>query len=123
MSVIGVVGIGAAGVAVNNFIINYTQDQYEAKVNELSNLIARLNAHLSELESLKGEIPSFWHDDNARKALDAINITMERTKNEMFIAQRLMDNFKETINNMENSKTTLSGFIEDAIGILGSIKS
>lgn len=123
MSVIGVVGIGAAGVAVNNFIINYTQDQYEAKVNELSNLIARLNAHLSELESLKGEIPSFWHDDNARKALDAINITMERTKNEMFIAQRLMDNFKETINNMENSKTTLGGFIEDAIGILGSIKS
>lgn len=121
MSIIGAAGV--AGVAVNNFIFNYTQDIYEAKVNELTNLIARLKNHLTELENLKNEIPSFWNDDNSKKALASLNLTIERTRDAMQVAQRLLDNFQETITNLDNSKVTLSGFMEDALGILNSIKS
>lgn len=123
MSILGAVVVGGGlGLAGQNFIFNYTKDVYEAKVNELTNLIARLQNHLSELENLKSEIPSFWDDDNARKSNQAITVTMERTKDAMDVAQRLLDNFKETINNLDNSQNTLGGFIEDALGILGGLK-
>ena len=122
MSIIGAVAVGAAaGKLVSDFVFNYTKDVYEAKINELTNLVARLKNHLNELENLKSEIPSFWNDDNARKSLEAINLTIQRTKSNMDIAQRLLDNFKETVANMDNSQNTLGSVIEDAVGILTGI--
>lgn len=124
MSILGATVIGGGlGLAAQGFIFNYTKDVYEAKVTELTNLIARLQNHWDELENLKDEIPSFWDDDNAKKANDAIFLTMERTKDAMDVAQRLLDNFKETISNLDNSQTTLGEFIGDALGILSGIKS
>ncbi|MBE6942012.1 MAG: hypothetical protein E7455_07020 [Ruminococcaceae bacterium] len=119
--IVAAAGAVVGGMVIKDYVFNYTKDEYESKISELTNLVARLNNHLTELENLKSEIPSFWDDDKAKKAFDAITLTIQRTKDNMQIAQRTLDQYKQIVADLDNSQGTLGDLLEGAVGLLQSI--
>lgn len=122
MSILGAVKVGAqVGIAVHNFVFNYTQNEYEDKIAELERLIGKLETHKKNLEDLKDWIPSFWDDENARKTVATLEITIREVNRKMDTAKDLTAVFKNTVRDLEGSKINLGNLLEDAQGLLESV--
>lgn len=118
----GAIGWGVtAGKFAKGLMINYTKGWYEDKVDELSNLISRLQRHLKELDNLKDELSTFWDDENAQKMLQTTKLTIDKTSNAMKLCEGLMATFKDTISKMDTAKSNLGSFLDDAVGLLESL--
>ena len=122
MSIIGAIAVGAGlGTAVSNYLFNYTKNEYEQKIGELDRLIAQLNTHLETLISLREEMPSFWEDEQAKETSAALDLTIQKVRDNMKTAQSLSNTFKKTVSSLDGSKSVLHGFIQDAVGALSTI--
>ncbi len=121
MSIGAIISAGAdlAGVG-QGFLFNYTRHEYEIKVAELEELIARLNQHLDRLQELRSQIPQFWDDENARETGVVLDKTIKRVLDAMNLSENLSRTYKSTIEALGGSKDTLAGLIGEAMGILDS---
>lgn len=121
MSISAVVSAGAVlGGTGQGFLFNYTRNEYEIKVAELEELIARLNQHLDRLQELRSQIPQFWDDENARETGVVLDKTIKRVLDAMNLSENLSRTYKSTIEALGGSKETLAELIGDAMGILDS---
>lgn len=121
MAIGAIIAAGAAlGVAGQGLIFNYTKNEYEVKVSELEELIARLNQHLERLQELRSQIPQFWDDGNARETGVVLDKTIKKVLDAMTTSENLSRTYKTVIESLGGSKETLAELIGDATGILDS---
>lgn len=112
------VGVASKGA---DYIFNYSKDKYIEKIVALEALIARLENHLAELEQLKGEINSFWNDEQAIKVTRNIDSTISSTKIQTLYAKNMMSTFQKTVEEMDASQAGLDTVLDAAQAILGAL--
>lgn len=77
----GVIGTGMTlGKIGESLMLNYTKKQYEEKIGELETYNVKLQQHLTELEGLKSQIPTFWKDEQGEKAAKSIEKALTQVK-------------------------------------------
>ena len=110
-----------AGMAIRDYIFNYEKEKYQAKINEIEALKAKLSAHLSELMNLRDQIPQFWDDDNAYETAQALDVTIDRVKHHMNTADSVLRTLNETVAEFDRSNDGVKGLINDALALLNSV--
>jgi len=121
MSILGVAAIGAVGVAANNFIFNYTKNEYEVAISKLEELVKQLDGRLSNLRELRATVPGFWDDEDGREACVALDKTISRIVLEMDHVKSLIQVYKEAVAEFDTSKDTVANLMKDAIAVLSGI--
>lgn len=116
-----VLGISLAGQAANSLIFNYEKSQYEKAISKLENCVTRLDGHLSRLRELRASVPGFWDDEDAKKACQALDITISSIVENMEICKDLIQTYKNVVAEFDSSKNVVNNLIADALGILGGL--
>lgn len=109
------------GTGVGEMMVDFKQDRCEQKIAELEALIARLDNHYKNLESLKNRIPGFWEDDKATTVISALNRTMTDVHKKMLVCKDLVATYKSAMEAMGTSESTAKNLIDDALGLLESV--
>ena len=119
MSIIGAIGIGLGlGKFASDLMFKYTQNVYLERIGELDAVIGKLNTHLTNLTNLRNDIPTFWNDDDAKKALDTIDINIQKVTTQLGTAKDMAKLLRETVDALESGKAGLGEKIQDAKGLL-----
>ncbi len=110
--------VGAAGVG---FTFNYVKQDYQIAISNLERLVGELEGHLQTLKTLRDNVPNFWDDEEGKKTYEALVRTISAVQLKMDHAKGLLRVYKEAVDSFDISKSTVSGLLEDAVGVLGSL--
>lgn len=122
MSIIGSVkagvDIGATvgegiGKAMTNYVFHYKKSAYEEKIDELSNSVERLQGYLSDLNSLKAQIPDFWNDENGEGTSQRLDETIGNVQKQMQTTQDLIAGIRVGIGALDKTKEELYQRVEE----------
>ncbi len=112
---------------MSEVILKYSASTYQAKINSLDSLVSRLSGHLSTLEGLKSQIPSFWDDADAAKytqqiseQIIAVRHSMEETQNLKQLYQENMDQMSRASEAIDDTLDTVSDAMK-AAGVIGML--
>lgn len=123
MSIIGAIGIGLGlGKFASGLMFKYTQNVYIERIGELDDVIAKLGTHLTNLTNLRNEIPGFWDDEDAKKALDTIDLNIQKVTTQLGTAKDMAKLLRDTVDSLESGKSGLSEKIEDAKSLLNILE-
>lgn len=106
---------------VAELMVDFKRERCEQKIAELEALIARLDNHKKNLESLKNRIPTFWEDEKANTVIAALTRTMNDVDKKMLVSKDLVETYKIAMNAMETSESSATNLLEDALGLLESV--
>lgn len=109
---------GAAGEFVSGVLLNYSKKQYLEKIEQLEGYCQKLNLHLSEMESLKGEINNFWNDSNAHKTAQLLEIEISAVKGAMQTTQETIKFYRETVESFDETQKKVDDSFNIALGFL-----
>lgn len=101
--------------------VNYEKAQYQAKITELEGYNNQLSEHLSRMEELKSRIFDFWDDENGRKAGQALAQQIRHVQSTKDKTTEMINFYKSTIEEIDGVNLNVSGLLESAISILGTV--
>lgn len=102
-------------------VLKYTQSTYDAKITELEGYLSQLQDHYDRLEALKADMYNFWNDDNSIKAGEALTTTMRQVNNAMQRTTDMLNFYRNSVSKLSGASSTVSGALEDALGVLGNL--
>lgn len=124
MSLVAAAATGLVlGGASSGFVFNYTASEYQQKINQLANLLERLQEHLGKMNELKEAIPSFWDDEHSAKVYTELTDTIRQTETEMETTRSYMATLQTVVDELSRSKTLMSDTIEKLHAALGAGKT
>lgn len=121
MSLLAAAAVGVtAGVAVDKFIFNYTKNEYEEKLNQLTRLVSDLDVHLRQMRTLQSNVPSFWDDEQGVQIYQALSKTIDETEREMETVRAYIRTLQTVVDQLDNSKSLLSETAQDLMAAINS---
>lgn len=105
------------------FIMKYSKNQYSGKLKEIQVCYDRLKMHLERMEELKGDMGSFWHDEQARKAGELLTVEIRQVRNAMERTQDMLQFYTGAIESLtdvgEEALSDISSVLNvvDGLGI------
>lgn len=121
MSLLAAAAAGATiGVAVDKFIFNYTKNEYEEKLNQLTRLVNDLDIHLSRMRELQDQVPTFWDDEQGVQIYQALSKTIDETAREMETVRAYIRTLQTVVDQLDNSKGLLSETAQDLMAAINS---
>lgn len=104
-----------------SFTLKYKQSTYERQISLLEGHLNRLQDCYDEMEKLKGEMFSFWNDDNAQTAGVMLDKTMQRVRNEQSRAKKILAYYSSTVTYISGADEALKELSEEAFGALDKL--
>ena len=118
MSVRGAMALG--GLA-GGYVIKYAKSHYDKKISELQGYAAKLDSHLSTLQSYKSEIPGFWGDTTGEDYVKVIDSQIQQ----LTVARQRIDdlsNMYDAIKDaMDTAKNTVDEKVDEISAIIGGL--
>lgn len=90
-----------------NIKFNYTQKEYQDKVDFLKERVNKLRTILGDLETKKNQIKDFWNDPQALKYTLAINKNINACKTAIFNTNLTIKQLESVIDDMEKTATSM----------------
>lgn len=97
----------------------YSKGIYEAKIDELQSYCDLLMSHIDRMETLKGQMYSFWDDENARLAAQLLELQLKHTRDTMNGIQETIIFYKNSINQLGTAGDAAKELLGQALEILG----
>lgn len=104
-----------------SFILNYTSSVYQQQIATIEGHLSRLQTCYDNMEKLKGEIWTFWNDERAREAGIMLDKTMQRVRNEMNRANKLLNVYSSTVTYVTGADDSIEELKDDAFNALESL--
>ena len=102
-------------------IINYTQNVYETKINELDGYLTQLKTSMETLENYKSQLPDIWSDDRAKEYTTVLTTEIIAVKNAIERVNGLKILYKNIVDELSGSKIQVSGIVDAAKGAIQSL--
>ena len=103
------------------FTVKYTKSQYLAKITELEGCEKELSEALGRLESLRDQIDSFWHDENARKEYNILLKQINNVKVQMDRVRSILSIYRSTVEKLDGINIDISELLGEALGAISSL--
>jgi prefoldin subunit 5 len=103
------------------FVLNYQASVYNQQIQTIQGHLGRLQTCYDNMERLKTEIWTFWNDERAREAGIMLDKTMQRVRNEMSRATKLMNVYTSTVTYVTDADAAMEDLKDDAFGALDSL--
>ena len=104
-----------------SIIINYTKQQYIAKIDELQGYYNLLEQHLNRMTTLKTEMFNFWDDPDAQKAGYVLNTMINRVQFTMDQTSEMIIFYRNAVNKFTGVGVINDELLEKAFTMLGGM--
>ena len=103
------------------FVLNYTAQTYQNKINAITDLLERLSSHLATMKDLRSQVYNFWDDDLAREACQDLDIMIRQVENTQERTLDLLNLYRGIVDDMSNASIFNTGALKDAGDLLSSL--
>lgn len=103
------------------FTVKYTKAQYLAKITELEGCEKELSEALGRLETLRDQIDSFWHDENARKEYNILVKQINHVKIQMDRVRSFLSIYRSAVEKLDGVNIDISELLGDALSAVSSL--
>ncbi len=103
------------------FVLNYQASVYNQQIATIEGHLGRLQTCYENMARLKEEIWTFWNDERAREAGIMLDKTMQRVRNEMSRATKLLNVYSSTVTYVTGADNAMEDLKDEAINALDTL--
>lgn len=101
-------------MATGSVIFKYSKGEYEAKITTLEGYVSNLETLLSDFETKKSQISTFWDDDKAVEFTNIINTNIRNCRSSINRTNVTISQLKGTVKQMEGGDAAVGQLWDDA---------
>ena len=103
------------------FVLNYASSVYQQQIATIEGHLNRLQTCYDNMEKLRGDIWTFWNDERAQEAGIMLDKTMQRVRNEMNRARKVLNVYSSTVTYVSGADDSIEELKNDAFSALESL--